>query len=469
MTDGDYQLTSDLPIAATVENPFAQDDFHFEPAVRNLCQITRQLNPPFTFGIYGSWGTGKTSFMRMMSAYLANHDVKTFFFEAWKYEDEQRLILPLISKLAESKAEANPEIVDKAKKIQEILLVSIMGALDSAVDAMANNALSVERPTNKPRWSELYDEKTANLVYEWTSVIDQFSEACDDFMSDIIADKDRVVIFIDDLDRCSPLKVVRFLEDIKHFLLTDKCVFVVAADKDVIIKAIDTKYGDELGSGSDYLEKIVNLHFEIQSPKVASIRMFVTSILEGLTPEGFVTKHAERIEALSTILSDVDIKSPRKIRKLVVRFALFLMTDNSERYSIDVVVMALIVREYYPDLYRQKQATNNICFFPAPHTISNVHQQVSLTYDDIVEKYSADIAELVYTNTKLLQFLLTIHSTIQIDELDGHHAQAVSRWRDLIRRGSDSTTREIQPMQGDMVTDSASYFTLLDYLFSLQG
>lgn len=79
-----------------------------------------------------------------------------------------------------------------------------------------------------------YAEKIENLHQHFQEVVDR---AC------ARENKDRVVIFVDDLDRLVPAKAVELLEVLKLFLDCKQCVFVLAIDYEVVIRGAIEKYG----------------------------------------------------------------------------------------------------------------------------------------------------------------------------------------------------------------------------------
>ena len=118
--------------------------------------------------------------------------------------------------------------------------------------------------------------KTETPFAQNAAFLDFFDEALDELLARWVHDtgdprkidetKGVLVIFIDDLDRCLPDKVVQVLETIKLFLDKQGCVFVIGADVNVIREAVTSHYKNINLTGesaSDYLEKIIQLRFEL--------------------------------------------------------------------------------------------------------------------------------------------------------------------------------------------------------------
>jgi predicted KAP-like P-loop ATPase len=76
-----YQLLSD--------NPQAKDRLGFQPMADILVDVTEQTEPPFTIGIFGEWGSGKTTLMTLVRRQLEDRNAKTVWFNAWKYDGKE--------------------------------------------------------------------------------------------------------------------------------------------------------------------------------------------------------------------------------------------------------------------------------------------------------------------------------------------------------------------------------------------
>ena len=110
----------------------------------------------------------------------------------------------------------------------------------------------------------------------------------------------KVVIFIDDLDRCDPRKAVEVLEAVKLLLEFERFIVFIALDARIITQAVEEHYGQVLAeaeiTGYEYLDKIVQIPFSIPEPPLHELRKFVASLVN---PE---EKREEKKTELSTPL-----------------------------------------------------------------------------------------------------------------------------------------------------------------------
>lgn len=238
---------------------------------------------PLTLGVFGPWGSGKTSLMRMLEARLIDlvamgrQDVKTIWFNAWRYEgsDETRsaLIHAILEKLLEGRTltEDIKLTVDKLKKNASVLKLAKF---------IAKTAVSLASPVpGVPDFDSFIGafEKQSEEVAHSMEAFDR------DFQAALKAlGVQRLVIFIDDLDRCSSHKVVETFETIKLFLNTPECTFVLGADRRKIEDAVTDIYGvSDARRKKDFLEKIVQLPFAIPAQKLEDIVCYVGMLLIG--------------------------------------------------------------------------------------------------------------------------------------------------------------------------------------------
>jgi formylglycine-generating enzyme required for sulfatase activity len=91
-----------------------------------------------------------------------------------------------------------------------------------------------------------------------------------------VGDRGRLVVFIDDLDRCTPDKVPEVLEAIKLFTTTPRCVYVLGLDHDIVRQGIKAKYQFETpAEATEYLEKVVQIPFHLPPLDQGRVETFV--------------------------------------------------------------------------------------------------------------------------------------------------------------------------------------------------
>lgn len=104
-------------------------------------------------------------------------------------------------------------------------------------------------------------------------MVDNIRNFSNDFEQMLMnSDVSNVVIIVDDLDRCTPERIIEILEAIKLFLSVKRTTFIIAADDNVIQYAIKNKYphieGSDVELSTEYIEKIIQLPIYI--PELSS-------------------------------------------------------------------------------------------------------------------------------------------------------------------------------------------------------
>jgi hypothetical protein len=195
----------------------------------------------------------------------------TLWFNAWMYEGREEAQSALIHAI----------LADLQRG------VTISGEAKQLVDKLKNGASVL-------KLGKFIMKSALTLTPDVGGFLDCFkdeSEKVADTMESFEADfekllqlvgVDRIVVFIDDLDRCSSTKVIETFETIKLFLNTPACTFVIGADAEKIQQAVGEVYlvGD-LKRQKDYLEKIVQIPFSIPAQDLRDIGCYVGMLIVG--------------------------------------------------------------------------------------------------------------------------------------------------------------------------------------------
>ena len=213
---------------------------------------------PVTMAVYGPWGSGKTTLLKHVeSAFGAARkaggaDAFTLWFEPWRYEREENLIVPLLTELT---ARVTSQV--RGEKTKQAAIKTGMKLIGRVAKASARTAASflAERVGLTGDDIEKIGEDFLSFYEDESGRFSYPSSENEAFRNDFkelirLAGSGRltgsasrpVCIFIDDLDRCSAAQVQRMLESMKNFLWVDGVTYVLALDREQVTLAVAEQY-----------------------------------------------------------------------------------------------------------------------------------------------------------------------------------------------------------------------------------
>ena len=339
-----YRQRATDRIAATTDLIGGEDRLGFAQYVDAFVRLIEDTQPPLTIGIYGAWGTGKSFLIDKIARRLdPESDIKqveklnilqkvfrlsktqmpVVWFDAWDYNASDKLWAGLVERIFLSiensglgwygqlrinlKRNLERQWRDLRTKLLPYALIAIVVGVALTIGLVLNN---------QDAWATAVGGSTAfvllfNLARQLARVfatsasqrvVDLFATTDyeDDlgFMGRIKQDLEslanslpggmKVVVFIDDLDRCDPEKAVEVLEAIKLLLDFERFIVFLALDARVITQAVEEHYGKVLTeaeiTGYEYLDKIVQIPFSMPEPPPNEVRKYVGSLV-GLSEE----------------------------------------------------------------------------------------------------------------------------------------------------------------------------------------
>lgn len=342
------------PVPLFLDNPVDVDTLGVEQLAYTIAGAAIGNPGPFTIGVFGGWGKGKTSVLRITRELLRNKDTfdgvaATIWFNAWQHEREDHPLFSLIAAIVDGLEresellnsdlgkDGQPTLKGKTKKQFRKAALSLRALTrgmkftgkvqmplvgEVGVEFDANKALVAEDllgKQNHPLLGELLYHKAFEGLGEVTKGFSTNSEESGAHAN--------IVVFIDDLDRCNPSKALHILEGIKLILSQPGFVFVLAIDRDVIEKYLEFLYENEYkigkGRGAKYLDKMVQLSLSLPNHR-DSIQNHLDQLLENFVAraKGFA-EYDLVIEVIqksqNAILSGVD-GNPRNLVRLLNGF-----------------------------------------------------------------------------------------------------------------------------------------------------
>jgi hypothetical protein len=264
------------------DNETHQDliDFKYLTDSVNLIINNNDLIPS-TIGIYGDWGSGKSSLMKMIELENTKPDNLIIKFNGWLfegYEDAKiALLTTLIDEIIKSRTwdeKAKKYLSRLVKRIKWLKVITKVGSI--GINTYVANQTNFDFTKIVTDISKLeIDDYIKEIEDENQSMIDKgIREFHKDFESLLKETKlKRVIVLIDDLDRCNPDTIISTLEAIKLFLFVEKSVFIISADERLINYAVKKRFPElpstDYDVSKDYIEKLI--HFPIRIPSLSEV------------------------------------------------------------------------------------------------------------------------------------------------------------------------------------------------------
>lgn len=141
----------------------------------------------------------------------------------------------------------------------------------------------------------------------------------------------KLIVFVDELDRCSPSQLMQTLEGLRTFLGNERVVFIAAFDRDAVAATIvNARKRDLQQSESDvpyyltageYLDKIFQFQLSLPPQSAHTMRRFALALVEGRMGVWGKLRDSEQLESIVSLLSPAHVRSPRRTKVLLNDFA----------------------------------------------------------------------------------------------------------------------------------------------------
>ena len=246
----------------------------FGEALLNL--VTRSTDE-LVISLDGKWGEGKTTFVKMWQGLLKEKGIPSIYIDAFKNDYTEDAFISIASAITSyvdqhsANSEKRTEFKEKAKKVGVRLLTwtakigikaATLGIIkESDIDALSEIGNEVAADTSETI-ADLVNERLNAHIKE-TEIIQSFRDSLSDVPTNLMNNSSgRLVIVIDELDRCRPSFALEILEKIKHLFSVKNVVFLLVMNKQQLEEAIKSVYGANIDAHT-YLQKFINVETSI--------------------------------------------------------------------------------------------------------------------------------------------------------------------------------------------------------------
>jgi hypothetical protein len=328
------------------DNPTDEDLLGFSVRADLLFDvITGATKLPLTVGIFGSWGSGKTSLMRTVEAKLRADKVKTVWFNAWKYDGKEVIWNALIQTIFyEMKNDPATKPLRRAAFRKRVVRASKELAKYSAKVGTRFVPGGIVREEDIDAVLEALGSSADDRLFEF---VNKFEFMFDSLVKEYVGDEGYLVLFIDDLDRCLPENAIEVMEALKLYLDRANCVFVVGVEPTIVEEAIKRRYNHSTTlSATEYIEKIIQIPFVLPRPR--------TDMLLALSRASGATAVPHRSKRMGTLIRAGTNRNPRRVKRFLNAFSLAAVTDGGKLSRDEKLSLAkvLLVQMRFPRFYR---------------------------------------------------------------------------------------------------------------------
>lgn len=354
---------------------------------------------PFTLGVSGKWGSGKTSLMKYVMASLGgeplsyrfpNSDelieelvvtqksfknvrdkyknqrniehIHTIWFNPWEHENEEEPFVALLREIRDH-FDYVSKFGENSSKIMHTTFqagLDMLGSVLSLGKNQGSNIVEIGKKYEHDNFQSMSRNQRLRLM---------FKAAVEKLLSQKVKskvkthEKAKLIIFIDDLDRCEEETIGKLLREIKQHLTTERCVFVFGYDRHHVEKSLARSLSRSTKETRAYIEKLFQTTFYIKEPDSKYLKSFINQIF--LTLE--LTKKVQKtdvndiIEFISLLLDG----NPRRIKTFLNSFYIhFINTSFSKQKIInkdDIKKLILInyLKIYYEPIYAVLENKND--------------------------------------------------------------------------------------------------------------
>ena len=327
------------------DDPFRNDTLARRGRVESLCRLIMDQQDAAVVSISGGFGTGKSVFLEMCAAHLQreSESVSVVRFDAWQQSHTNNPLVDLVSALAQHLPEDRKRhILEIAVKMGRQITRNVVEQVIAAVTAgILNLDLDFGETENPDIGFSAWAEAERRVT--------DFKEALAELVNSD-SDSGRLVVFIDELDRCFPEYAMELLNTARHLFDVAGVVIVLGINRTELEHRVRDVYGAECDADA-YLRRFVDLAIDLGRPEPSQLSTYM-----GGTLENAGIPRSRQGDALGAALQLVALQPDASFRDLeqTVHRVRQLVSARRHLSLWDVAIIAMLVlRKVDRDVYEQ--------------------------------------------------------------------------------------------------------------------
>lgn len=346
------------------ESPFRNDALGREEIVQLLANTIGRTSGPFVLALDAPWGSGKTTFIRMLQVVLRKQNFQCVYFNAWTSDYVVDPLVPMVATVDQIELavpDAATAFRNHLRSIRQVTtLVAKRGGV-AAVKALTLGVLNVEDEIEAVA-AEFASEAASDVVELYqkeSALLAKFRSDLEQAVSQLPAagKQPNLIFFIDELDRCRPTFAIELLERVKHLFDVPNIIFVLSIDKTQLEASTAAVYGSGINA-PEYLRRFIDLEYGLPPARGVSftnLLMKTTQLDEVFAARvGELAYDREHFVNFFSHLADLCGLPLRARERCITRLKVVMDQTLNSQYLIPILVSVLIVlRTVQPKLYER--------------------------------------------------------------------------------------------------------------------
>lgn len=334
----------------------SEDLLNVEKYSTALSNFIIKSDTPITVGLQGEWGTGKTSLMSLLLEDFNSQNIACSWVNTWEYsmfrganETTPGVLRGMLEKLKTSCKERGIWTLKDEGEAKFKSAARFLGGL-------ANQIVANQTGLNVKEAAEGLSNNKVNTA-EIAEIKALITELINELINDTKNPIQKVVFFVDDLDRIPPGDAVEVLEALKNIFDIPNCVFILAIDYDVVVKGLESKFGPKTEENErefrSFFDKIIQVPFSMPTGTY-DIENFLVEKLKNL---GIEILDEEKDLYAKAVKFSIGY-NPRSLKRYLNSFSLInylreIEDDESEPKGDDFMLFAILgIQISYPKIFR---------------------------------------------------------------------------------------------------------------------
>ncbi len=323
MNKSPEQYSADKPITKKEQDRFQR--FNFSKRIAETI-IQRKSDESIVFGLFGAWGEGKSSVINFIDGVLNEQDgIITIHLNPWRYTDEESLLYNFFGRVAKA--------IDKELNTRMEKAASLVSKYGGFAKFFGIDQTDISKA--------IADTK-----------LEDFKERVDGFLSE---SSQRLVIFIDDIDRLDKQEISVLFRLIKLTADFSKTVYILSFDESMVAAAIGEHFGSgDIKAGENFLEKIIQVPLIIPKAQPDALKKFCFDLLNNTIESNGIEISKDEVNRFvhrfsSNLLNRLDTPRIAVRYSNTISFSIPLL--YGEVNTVDLMLIEAL-KVFYPEYYK---------------------------------------------------------------------------------------------------------------------